>query len=262
MLEVGTPNVPARDWDVGMPLLLRALALLGLCCFAHTTQAAALRLVADTWPPFTDASLPNGGLATDLVTTALNRAGYGSTFVQVPWARALHGLGEGTYDILINAWYNDERTRIGQFSSEYLLNRVLFLKLKNAPVAYAQLSDLYPYKVAVIRSYAYAPVFDDDASLNKVQVSNFPIAVRMLAAGRVDLAVEDEFVARYFLEQEPEQARENIEFLPKPLSENRLRILISLKNPDHALIAAAFDKAIDAMRADGSYAAIFKAHGM
>lgn len=249
-----------------MPLLLRALALLGMFCFATMaqagTQVGALRLVADVWPPFTDASLPNGGLATDLVTTALSRAGYGSTFVQVPWARALHGLGEGTYDILINAWYNDERTRIGQFSSEYLLNRVLFLKLKNAPIAYTQLPDLYPYKVAVIRSYAYSPAFDDDPSFNRVQVGNFPSAVRMLAAGRVDLAVEDEFVARYFIGQEPEQTRENVVFLPKPLSENRLRILISLKNPDHARIAVDFDKAIQDMRADGTYAAIFKAHGM
>lgn len=30
-----------------------------------------LRLVADSWPPFTDTSMPGGGLATSIVTTAL-----------------------------------------------------------------------------------------------------------------------------------------------------------------------------------------------
>jgi polar amino acid transport system substrate-binding protein len=34
--------------------------------------------VADNWPPFTDANMPGGGLATSIVTTALARAGYAS----------------------------------------------------------------------------------------------------------------------------------------------------------------------------------------
>ena len=31
----------------------------------------------------------------------------------------------------INAWYSEERTRIGQFSAEYLLNSVRFIKRKD-----------------------------------------------------------------------------------------------------------------------------------
>ena len=182
-----------------MPRLHRAFALIGLLLLTQSAAAEKLRLVADAWPPFTDATLVNGGLATDIVSTALARAGYASDFEQVPWARALLGVGEGRYDVLVNAWYTEERTKLGQFSGEYLLNRVRFLKRKDAPIEYNNLQQLHTYPIAVVRGYAYSPEFDEDASLQKVPVHNFAMAVRMVAADRVKLTLEDEYVARYYL---------------------------------------------------------------
>lgn len=152
-----------------MPRLHRAVALIGLLLLSQAATAEKLRLVADAWPPFTDATLVNGGVATDIVSTALARAGYASDFEQVPWARALLGVGEGRYDVLVNAWFNEERTHIGQFSSEYLLNRIRFLKRKDTPIEYNNLQQLHTYPVAVVRGYAYSPAFDGDAALQKVQ---------------------------------------------------------------------------------------------
>jgi polar amino acid transport system substrate-binding protein len=245
-----------------MPRLHRAFALIGLLLLTQTTAAQKLRLVADAWPPFTDATLVNGGVATDIVTTALARAGYASDFEQVPWARALMGIGEGRYDVLVNAWYNDDRTRLGQFSSEYLLNSVRFIKRKDSPIEYDNLQQLHPYPIAVVRGYAYAPEFDNDEAMQKVPVHNFAMAVRMLAADRVKLTLEDEFVARYYLARESTKVRNAVEFLPKPLSENSLHILVSLKNPEHDQIVAGFDREIAAMKADGSYERLLRQHGM
>jgi polar amino acid transport system substrate-binding protein len=245
-----------------MPRLNRAFALIGLLLVAETVAAEKLRLVADAWPPFTDATLFNGGLATDIVSTALARAGYASDFEQVPWARALLGIGEGRYDVLVNAWFNEERTRLGQFSGEYLVNRVRFLKRKDAPIEFSNLQQLHTYPIAVVRGYAYSPTFDEDVSLQKIPVHNFAMAVRMVAADRVKLTLEDEYVARYYLARESPKVRNAVEFLPKPLSENGLHILVSLKNPQHEQIVAGFDRAIAAMKADGSYAQLMKRHGM
>lgn len=245
-----------------MSRLHRAFALLGLMVFAGSAMAERLRLVADAWPPFTDATLVNGGLATDLVSTALARAGYSSEFEQVPWARALLGIGEGRYDVLVNAWYNQERTKLGQFSAEYLLNRVLFLKRKDSPIEFNNLQQLHQYPVAVVRGYAYSSEFDNDIDLQKIPVHSFAMAVRMLAAGRVKLTVEDEYVARYYLARESRKVRDQVEFLPKALSENSLHILVSLKNPEHQQIVAGFDRAIAAMKADGSYARLLQQHGL
>ncbi|MFJ2452995.1 substrate-binding periplasmic protein [Pseudomonas protegens] len=242
--------------------LHRALALIGLLLLGQSAFAERLRLVADAWPPFTDATLVNGGVATDIVSTALSRAGYSSEFEQVPWARALLGIGEGRYDVLVNAWYNEERTQLGQFSAEYMVNRVRFIKRKDAPLEYSNLKQLHECPVAVVRGYAYSPEFDNDPDLQKVPVHNFAMAVRMLAADRVKLTLEDEYVARYYLARESPRVRNAVEFLPKPLSENSLHILVSLKNPEHAQIVARFDKEIAAMKADGSYDRLLRQHGM
>jgi len=245
-----------------MPRLHRAFALIGLLLLTQYAAAEKLRLVADAWPPFTDATLVNGGLATDIVSTALARAGYASDFEQVPWARALLGVSEGRYDVLVNAWFNDERAKYGQFSAEYLLNRVRFIKRKDAPIEYNNLQQLHTYPIAVVRGYAYSAEFDEDAALQKVPVHNFAMAVRMLAADRVKLTLEDEYVARYYLARESVKVRNAVEFLPKPLSENSLHILVSLKNPEHEQIVAGFDREIAAMKADGSYDRLMKQHGM
>ncbi|WP_347902436.1 transporter substrate-binding domain-containing protein [Pseudomonas purpurea] len=245
-----------------MPRLHRACALIGLLLLTQSAAAEKLRLVADAWPPFTDATLVNGGLATDIVSTALARAGYASEFEQVPWARALLGVGEGRYDVLVNAWYDKARTQLGQFSNEYLLNRIRFIKRKDAPLEYNTLQQLHMYPIAVVRGYAYSAEFDGDAALQKVPVHNFAMAVRMLAADRVKLTLEDEYVARYYLARESSKVRNAVEFLPKPLSENSLHILVSLKNPEHAQIVAGFDREIAKMKADGSYDRLMKQHGM
>jgi polar amino acid transport system substrate-binding protein len=242
--------------------LHRALALIGLLLLGQGAYAEKLRLVADVWPPFTDATLVNGGLATDIVSTALARAGYASEFEQVPWARALLGVGEGRYDVLVNAWFNEARTQLGQFSSEYLVNRVRFLRRKDAPIEYTTLKQLHQYPIAVVRGYAYSPDFDSDTGLQKVPVHNFAMGVRMLAADRVKLTLEDEYVARYYLARESPRVRNAVEFLPNSLSENGLHILVSLKNPAHAQIVAGFDREIEAMKADGSYDRLLRQHGM
>ncbi|WP_079203644.1 ABC transporter substrate-binding protein [Pseudomonas sp. CC6-YY-74] len=225
-------------------------------------MAQTLRLVADPWPPFTDQPLLNNGVAADLVSSALGRAGYATTYVQVPWERALRGLQRSDYDVLINAWYTDERASIGYFSQPYLINRIRLLRRKGSGIKFEQLSDLYPQRIAVVRGYAYSAAFNSAPLRHKVGVGSFESAARMLQAKRVELTLEDEFVARYHFDRELSGIRDELEFLERPLSENGLHILISRSHPQHQAIAAAFNQAIVAMHADGSYAAILQRHGL
>ncbi|RMM52750.1 Solute-binding family 3 protein [Pseudomonas syringae pv. atrofaciens] len=248
--------------NLSMSQSLRAVGLLVVLLMAQANAAEKLRLVADPWPPFTDALLLNGGLATDIVNTALRRAGYTTLYEQVPWARAMLGLSEGRHDVLINAWFSEERTKVGQFSAQYLLNRVRFIKRKESPIGALTHEQLHKYVIAVVRGYAYTPSFDSDTQLQKVPVQNFSTAIRMLAAERVDLTLEDEYVARYNLAMEPDEVRDRVEFLPGSLSENSLHILVSLKNPHHDKIVADFDREITAMKADGTYDELLRLHGL
>lgn len=146
-------------------------------------------------------------------------------------------------------------------SKAYLVNRIRLLQRKGEAFSYKRQSDLYPYSIAVVRDYAYSPEFDRDTRLHKVAVRNFSSAVRMLAAGRVGLAVEDEYVARYNLQRELPEVRDGVMLVEPPLAENTLHILVSLKHPEHARIVERFEQAIAAMKADGSYARLMRQHG-
>ena len=66
------------------------------------------------------------------------------------------------------------------------------MQRKGGSIRFENLADLYPYSIAVIRGYAYSKKFDSDPRLLKVGVGSFEIAARMLHAGRVQLALEDE----------------------------------------------------------------------
>lgn len=241
-------------WRVGSVLLLWAMA-------GIAAADGPLRLVANFWPPYTDQRLLNGGLVSDLVQSALHRAGYTTVRSEVPWARALLGLRTGRYDVVISAWYSEERSEYAYFSQPYLTNQVRLVQRRGRGIRFEQLADLYKYRIAVARDFAYSPEFDNDSRLYKLVVADFAAGARMVQAQRLDLAVEDELVARYLFKGELAGISGDLEFLPRPLSESGLHILISHQHPEHRQIAEAFDQAIMAMRLDGSYARIFQQHG-
>jgi polar amino acid transport system substrate-binding protein len=254
MSQRATDKPPIRFLQV-IPLLLSL-------CFVGPSMADPLRLVANAWAPYTDRRLLNNGLAADLVSTALKRAGYASEYLEVPWARAIRGLQQGRYDIVIGAWYSEERASFGAFSTPYLSNRIRLIKRKGTAIAYQRLEDLYPYSIAVVRDYAYDPAFDADAKLERVRVRSFEVAANMLAAGRVDLAVEDEYAAGFHFRRSLRSVRAGLEFLSPPLSENGLHILVRRSLGNYAQIVEGFDRAIEAMKSDGSYERLIDRHDL
>lgn len=240
-----------------------AAVLLSLGLFlAQSSPAEHLRLVGDVWPPFTDQRLANNGLAVDLVSTALRRRGHTVEYVEVPWARVLRGLQQGDYDVIVAAWYSTERSQYGLYSDPYLVNRIRFLRRAGMPIKYSGLDSLRPHSIAVVRGYSYDPAFDAAQGLSKVPVLEFAMGARMLAAGRVQLTLEDELVAQYHLSRDLQEIRDAVEFVEAPLSENGLHILMRRSHPLHRQIVAEFDSELAAMREDGSYREIFRRYGL
>ncbi|MBD9413907.1 amino acid ABC transporter substrate-binding protein [Pseudomonas sp. PDM16] len=240
---------------------LYGLALV-IALLAQAAIAESLRLAGDSWPPFTDRRLPGNGLAVELVSAALKRAGHTSEYVEVPWARVLRGLQQGDYDIVVAAWYSPERARYALFSDTYLINRIRFLRRVGAPIEYEGLGSLRRFSIAVVRGYSYDPAFDSAQDLTRVPVLEFAMGARMLAAGRVQLTLEDELVAQYHLSRGLREIRDAVEFVDAPLSENGLHILVRRSHPLHQQIVREFDENISAMKADGTYRQIFKRHGL
>ncbi|MBA1273590.1 substrate-binding periplasmic protein [Stutzerimonas azotifigens] len=224
---------------------------------AGHAPAEPLRLAANAWPPYTDQRLPGNGLAVELVTTALRRAGYEVEYVEVPWSRVMHGLVRGDYD-LASAWYSPKRLGFAAYSQPYLTNRLRWVARHGSAIDYEGPRSLRPYRLGLARGYAYSPELEQDAELEKVEVADFVSAARMLSAGRIDLALEDEQVVRHHLRNELRLVREAYEMLPTAYSENGLSLLVRRGHPHVVEIVQAFDREIARMQADGSYRDIFR----
>jgi polar amino acid transport system substrate-binding protein len=130
------------------------------------------------------------------------------------------------------------------------------------PIEFSGLDSLQPHSIAVVRGYSYDSAFDAAQGLSKVPVLEFVMGARMLAAGRVQLTLEDELVAQYHLNRDLREIRDSVEFVEAPLSENGLHILVRRSHPLHQQIVREFNASIQAMREDGSYRRIFQRHGL
>ena len=84
--------------------------------------------------------------------------------------------------------------------------------------------------------------------------------LRSLVAGDLDLVLADDRVAAYELNVNVDAGIRKTLILTKAYSSRGLRIGVSKRRSDHAEIAGRFGAAIEAMKADGSYASILASH--
>lgn len=242
-----------RNWLHGV--------LLAMALNVGAATAAELTVVhTDTWPPYADSALPGQGLALELVTTALERAGYTPRLRVDTLERILEGGKLGVYDIFATAWYSDARNAYLAFSKPYLESRIRFIKRKGQPFSYTAFEDLRGVLIGVVQDYAYDTAFNSAPDLIRVSERNLVQNLLKLTQGRIDLTLDDELVLQYEINRYLPNSMATFSFLPKPLAVRGVHIAVSRKHPDHKAIAEAFDKAVRDMKSDGSFAAIVARH--
>lgn len=234
-------------------ILLLALNSLGL-------RAETLSLVADEWPPYVDQSLPNNGLAMDLVTAAFARAGYGTQFSLQDWDHALEGARIGVYDVVATVWKTQDRARDLDFSEPYFVNDIRFIKRQSNPASYDKLDDLQGLLVGVIKDYAYPPEFAKYHNVVKIVHPALLPALNGLVQGRYDLVIGDKHVIAYTLRQFLSSESKGLVYLDKSVGQSPLYIAVSKANPKHSKIVEDFNQALRDMKKDGTYQSILDAH--
>jgi polar amino acid transport system substrate-binding protein len=240
-------------------------SLAGLLLFvgalAHTAMASDLKLAhSGNWPPYTGEHLPEQGLAIELVSTALKRAGYNPLVRIDSLERILEGGKTGAYDVFATPWYTLERGQYLHFSQPYLESYIRFIKRKDTPFEYTKFDDLEGVTIGVIKDYAYDEDFNQSPTIEKISESSLLGNLQKLMGKDIDLTLDDERVLRYQINRSMPGNRAKLEILEKPLVVRGVNIGVSRKNPDHAKIVADFDKAIAAMKQDGTYDRIVRKH--
>ena len=211
-----------------------------------------LKLVSSEWPPYVEKTAPGKGAAMDLVSRILKRAGYETEISIESWTRSLQGSEIGIYDVVATAWYTKERNRELQFSDPYYENVIRLVKRKRDPLRFRSYDDLQNLMIGVTTGYAYGEEFERAQGFLRVAKNHIIQNILLLQQGRIDLVIGDEWVIRHELTQYFPNAIKEFEFLGRPVSRRGLHIAVSRTRPDHKEIITAFNKALAAMKADGS----------
>lgn len=250
----------AKWWGFGL------LAQFGVFFAATPAAADVISLRADDWCPF-NCSEAKKGYGVEVAEQVFAAAGHTIQYQLAPWSRSLEDCLRGEVDAVIGAAPVDSpelvfgAEPIGQWDSTFVV------KTGN-PWRYDGVESLERVKLAAIIGYIYMePVgqYVETNKKNKARVTQVggtqPLdqSLKMVAAGRVDAAMESRAVLDYKLRQMGLAG--NLAIAGGTRS-GPIYIAFSPKHPKARDYARILDDGIRAMRADGRLKAILDKYGV
>jgi len=195
------------------------------------------------------------GLTIEIFDELFGRLGMRYEIRLVPWARAIDSLKYGECDGIPLMMKTKERESYLKYTDPVVENRevLYYLPERIGNFQWNTLKDLKGLKIGMVRGYAYADYFMEGLKEHNLQVSYVKDAtmnLAMLKAGRVDMIIEDETIAKGILAQDPTWAK-RIATPNKIVSKYYWHIGISRQSP----LANHIDdinSVLDNMREDGS----------
>jgi cystine transport system substrate-binding protein len=246
------------------PLLARLIAIAACASLALPAVAAdllatvkqlgALRVAMEgTYPPFNFKDQKTGQLSgydVDVARLIATRMGLKVEFVATEWSAILAGLGAGKYDVIVGqVGITPQRQQAFDFSSPYTYSSPQLIVRKDDKASYASLDSLKGKKLGV----GQGSIFEQQAkAVGGIEVRSYPAApenLQDLANGRIDAALNDSLMVAYLLKNStlPIKAGARVGKV------ERMGIPFAKGNPQ---FAAALDKTLAAVAADGSLTAI------
>lgn len=222
-------------------------------------------LAVDLWPPYvtkTENYKP-GGFATEIVQEAFTAAGVSTQIYFSSWTRCIEGVRHGEFAATY-PWYDlPERRKFALFSAPICTMRYVIFYRKdsiNAPY-FKEISDLRGYRIATLRGTVGESLLRE-AGVNGLYPINADICFRMLAAGRVDMVVEEEAAGWEILNNAFPNVVENIATAKKAFKDDPAHLIVSKKHPQAKSIVKRFNRGLKTIRQNGKYGRILERYGV
>jgi len=234
-------------------LFARSIAPLAACLALATPVHGGdhLKLVTGPdYPPFADASEPQGGRAVELVRTVMARAGYEIDLDWMPWRRGYAMTLAGAYDATFPYVPSEQRR------AEYWFSQPLFaLEMHAYSMPKRGLTEYRPETVhgltiCLPNGWNTATSLETlirAGRLRREQPNDLTACAKMVRAGRADFFVADNYVYAGLLKQLGVPA-ETFARSEHPLAESALYFIVPKRHPDGDRIIARFNEALLAVR--------------
>ena len=234
------------------------LCLLLVCCLPQqlSAQPQPLHLYTEEYPPI-NFSL-NGqptGLATEMVRAIMRRTGQNAPISLVPWARGYQLALTRPNTGLFVTMRTSERERLFQWVGPLTRNVTGFYALRSAGLSIDRLEQARELgEIAVPRDWYSHQRLQAEGFRNLTPVTGASQVVSMLKRGRVKLMVLDNLSLSTLLAQGDIRADEVQLLFTLMYSDS----YIAFSTQTDAALIRRWQRELDGMKADGSFAAIYR----
>lgn len=242
---------------------IRAGAMVLALLWPAGAMAQTVALVTGpNYAPFTGEQLPEGGMATELVRAVYKAEGQDATIVFQPWKRGAEGTAKGEFFATFPYVRSAEREQEYLFSASMFDVRQLVYVPADSTLKFDTAADFKGKTACAPLGSAPPPEIKSmiDAGDVKVQSpADMNGCFRVLAAGRVDFYIINEFNGRAALKElgiTPDQVRAE----PKPFAETSQYLIIGKGTPGAAAGIVRFNDGLTKVRASGDYDRIVRKH--
>lgn len=244
------------------PIIFLILMALAAPSASVRAEPVTLRLAANYWEPYTGKDIPNQGIATEIVLTALERAGYFSRVEFMPWSRVQALAYNRVIDGIVAVWPTAQRQKKLVLSQSYLKNRLYLYHIRSDVCKDGYFAPMPNIKIGVGRDYDYSESFQEKYGKYLSVGDRVQQNLLKLKYGRIDYLLEDDLVMKSALKYVgTEYANTPILRCPKsPLMELELSFALRSDFPNAVNIIQKFDEEIRKMRKDGTINSIFVRH--
>lgn len=240
--------------------LITVFAVLGVLA-GPAAHARQLTMCTLNWEPFYGENLPRNGFFTELVREAFERGGHTVNVEFMPWARAMLEVKQGDREVLLGAYYNEERAETYHASRSIYTAEVGLVARRDLGLeSFTSLRELRDYVIGYGRGFTVSEEFDNADYLNKEPEKDLAQNVKKLYAGRIDM-IAGSFANIRFAALEQGEDLDELVFLRPALKENTLHIMISRSAPDGEQLLSDFHRGLREIRADGTYDRILREMG-
>ncbi|MBL8507058.1 MAG: transporter substrate-binding domain-containing protein [Chitinimonas sp.] len=237
-----------------MPKLAVILLLLPLL----TQAAQPIRLATGEWPPYTGATLPHGGLAEHIITSAFAASGQSVSYLRLSWKRGLEMARQGKADGAILWSCRDQASQPDYLVSQPIIrSEVVLLRRVGRVLDLKHPDKARGFRLAYPDMYAYEGI---PAYAQLLKASGIPplilssdqAGIQALLNDRIDAYPVDRQVGLYLLHQAaPTVWQDMVTQLAQPLSQHDLCVLLHRRHPDAGNWLAALNQGLAKLRSSG-----------
>lgn len=239
---------------------LTAIFLLLALSVGAQEASKRLSVVADEWPPFSGAELPEQGISLHVISSVLREAGYDVETRVLPWARIMDGAERGEFDIIGSLFFDPELTQYLTYSAPYYQTDVRFVRRVGSALSFSTVRNLKGLKIAVGDGFLYQDEFDRATYLDKIVVTTTLQALQMVAFERADLTVDSVDVVNYSTNSLDKSLDGQLEFAPGVLATQPIHMAVRNNLPMRDEVIADFNATLEKMNRDGTLDQLLQVH--